>query len=217
MPSRAAEPSLQVRDLRTWFLTDSGPVRAVDGVSFDVACRRDARHRRRIRLGQERLRHVDHAPARRAGADRRRRDRCSRAATSRIWTTRRLRARARPRDRHGVPGPDDLAQPGPAHRATARRGDDGARPLQPAAARSRAVELLRRMGGHPAPERARERVPASVLRRHAPARDARDGLRQRACAAHRRRADHRARRDDPGADPRPAARAATATSAPPSS
>src|SRR4029077_9536559 len=35
MPA-AAEPLLQVRDLRTWFLTDSGPVRAVDGVSFDV-------------------------------------------------------------------------------------------------------------------------------------------------------------------------------------
>ncbi|MDO9711580.1 ABC transporter ATP-binding protein [Paracraurococcus lichenis] len=27
---------LQVRDLRTWFLTDAGPVRAVDGVSFDL-------------------------------------------------------------------------------------------------------------------------------------------------------------------------------------
>src|SRR3712207_5540294 len=32
----AAEPLLRVRDLRTWFLTDAGPVRAVDGVSFDL-------------------------------------------------------------------------------------------------------------------------------------------------------------------------------------
>ena len=30
------EPLLQVRELRTWFLTDSGPIRAVDGVSFDL-------------------------------------------------------------------------------------------------------------------------------------------------------------------------------------
>ena len=44
-------------------------------------------------------------------------------------------------------------------------------------------------------------VPARVLRRHAPARDdrARPGL--QAGADHRRRADHRARRDDAGADP----------------
>jgi peptide/nickel transport system ATP-binding protein len=30
------EPLLRVRDLRTWFLTDAGPVRAVDGVSFTL-------------------------------------------------------------------------------------------------------------------------------------------------------------------------------------
>ena len=36
MPAAAEPPLLQVRDLRTWFLTDAGPVRAVDGVSFDV-------------------------------------------------------------------------------------------------------------------------------------------------------------------------------------
>ena len=52
--------------------------------------------------------------------------------------------------------------------------------------------------------RAPEGLPAPVLRRHAPAGDDRDGARLRAEAAHRRRADDRARRDDPGADPRAA-------------
>jgi peptide/nickel transport system ATP-binding protein len=36
MRELAEAPILQVRDLRTWFLTDAGPIRAVDGVSFDV-------------------------------------------------------------------------------------------------------------------------------------------------------------------------------------
>ena len=46
------------------------------------------------------------------------------------------------------------------------------------------------------------RLPAPVLRRHAPAGDDRDRARLRPEAADRRRADHRAGRDDPGPDPR---------------
>jgi hypothetical protein len=45
------------------------------------------------------------------------------------------------------------------------------------------------------------RLSAPALGRPAPARDDRGGARQRPDAADRRRADHRARRHDPGADP----------------
>ena len=62
-------------------------------------------------------------------------------------------------------------------------------------------------GAHPDAAAARQRLSAPVLRRHAPARDDRDGARLQPEAADRRRADDRARRDDPGADPRPARRA----------
>ena len=49
---------------------------------------------------------------------------------------------------------------------------------------------------------------APAFGRHAPARDDRDGAVVQPQGADRRRADHRARRDDPGADPRTDARAA---------
>ena len=63
-------------------------------------------------------------------------------------------------------------------------------------------------GAHPGGGTASHAVSAPALRRHAPARDDRDGARLRAAAADRRRADDRARRHDPGADPRADARAA---------
>ena len=69
----------------------------------------------------------------------------------------------------------------------------------------RAAEVLD-LVGLPRPAGAPRRLPASALRRPAPAGDDRDGAGLRAEAADRRRADDRARRDDPGADPRPARR-----------
>ena len=61
---------------------------------------------------------------------------------------------------------------------------------------------------HPRPGQARRRLPAPVLRRHAPARDDRHVAVVQPRAAHRRRAHHRARRHGAGADPRPHARPA---------
>ena len=72
------------------------------------------------------------------------------------------------------------------------------------AARDRAAAA----GQDPGAGAPRVAISASAFRRHAPARDDRDGARLRAAPADRRRADDRARRDDPGADPRPDARAA---------
>ena len=78
-----------------------------------------------------------------------------------------------------------------------------------AAARARAVELLGRVG-IPDPQQRARRAIRTALRRHAPARDDRDGARLRAEAADRRRADDGARRHRAGADPGPAARPAGA-------
>ena len=77
-----------------------------------------------------------------------------------------------------------------------------ARPRAPR--RMRMLELVE----IPAAAQRLRRVPAPALGRHAPARDDRDGDGLRPDAADRRRADHRARRDDPGADPRADAAAA---------
>ena len=89
---------------------------------------------------------------------------------------------------------EQVAEPVRLHRGAiegggARPRARGARPRRPAAA-----------AGAPG------RLPAPALRRPAPAGDDRDRAGLRAEGADRRRADHRARRDDPGADPAAARR-----------
>ena len=184
-------------------------MQAVDGVDITIDRGETLVRRRRIRLRQDRHRDVD------PEADRR----CRRAASSAgeiICRGPRSRAadeqpsmRRDPRqgDRHHLPGADDLAQPGATRSASrsprALRRHESAR----AASRrsTRAIEMLK-LVQIPNAEAPRARLSAPVLRRHAPARDDRDGARLQAQAADRRRADHRARRHHPGADPRPARR-----------
>ena len=68
-------------------------------------------------------------------------------------------------------------------------------------ARQRTVELLTQVGIRD-PEAPARGLSAPAFRRPAAARHDRHGARQPAEAAHCRRADHRSRRDGPGADPR---------------
>ena len=82
------------------------------------------------------------------------------------------------------------------------RGDPRAHgPARRRRPRDRVVELLAKVG-IPRPADRLKRLPAPVLGRHAPARDDRHRAVVRPEADPRRRADDRARRDDPGADPR---------------
>ena len=116
-----------------------------------------------------------------------------------------------PRRRHrdDLPGPAVVAQPD-AHRGQADRRGGAAAPGRHQGGRLRAGGRGARPGRHAAGQGAGGRVPAPVLRRHAAARHDRDGAGLRAQAADRRRADDRARRDDPEADPRAHRRPAAA-------
>ena len=109
-------------------------------------------------------------------------------------------------DRDDLPGCARVAEPG-ATRSATRSREAITRAPRPSKdeLRERVIELLD-IVGIPNPSERADAVPARVLGRHAPAGDDRDGDRQRSRPADRRRADDRARRDDPG----PGARGARA-------
>ena len=181
------------------FTTADGVVHAVRGVSFEVDQGTNARHRRRVGLGQERRDADDRRPDRGARTSRGRRS--SRGATC---------SRSRPRSSAQVRGAeiamifqDPLSSLHPHYRVgwqiveMIRRTSS----VSKAEARQRTIELLG-LVGIPHPGAARRRLSAPVLRRHAAARHDRDGAGAQPDAADRRRADDRARRDRAGADPR---------------
>ena len=114
---------------------------------------------------------------------------------------------ARQRRLDDLPGSADVAEPDVDRGAADRRGRPAA-PRRDEQAGADPGPRGARARRHAASRRAARLLPAPALRRPAPARDDRHGAGLLAEAAHRGRADDRAGRDDPGADPRPARRAA---------
>ena len=201
-----AEPILSVRDLHTHFF--HGRRRGARGRRHLVRSvpRPHARHRRRIRLRQERHRALHPAHRRTPRPHRRRRDpAASRRRAQRRPREARLRQRGdardpRRRDRPGVPGADELAVGIPHDRQPDHRGDPPA--LHPVEARGTgARDRTAGNGRHPASGAARRRLFVRTVRRTAPARDDRTRARRRTAHPDRRRTDDRAGCHHPGADP----------------
>ena len=119
----------------------------------------------------------------------------------------RTRDARHPRQRHldHLPGADDLAQSA-AHDRGADRRDPAAAQRHPRRDGAGADARTADAGRHSRSGNAAAKLSAPVVRRPAPARHDRDGARQRAGSADRRRADHRARRHGAGADPGAAGR-----------
>ena len=171
------EPFLVVEDLTVRFPTADGLVQAVTRPDLLGQTGPDARHRRRVRLRQERLQPRRDGTARRqahpdVGLHPRRRERGARPPQ------RQDAPDPRPRGRDDLPGPADRAAP----LLQGRRADLGGLPGPPRRLQGQGAHQGHRdarPGRHPAGPHPRRRLPAPVLRRHAPARDDRDGAVQR--------------------------------------
>src|SRR6266566_2254130 len=164
--------------------------------------RRDPGDRRRIGVRENRHLAVDPAADSRASRPHppRQPDRIRGPEPPRAPRTGAAR-RPRQPDRDDLSGADDLAESG-LHRRGPDRGGRHHPSASVAPRRAHARDRDAAAGRYSRARGTRRSLSASALGRHAPARHDRDGARLSPESADRRRADHRARRDDPGADPR---------------
>ena len=184
-------------------------MKAVDGVSFSLEARRDAGHRRRVRLRQERHRALAHAPGRRSARPHRRRLACGSTASTSSALDEAAMRKIRGNDISMI-FQEPMTSLNPVMTIGRQIGEALIAAPAAVAARPRwrrAIEMLQ-LVRHPRARAARQGVPAPALRRHAPARHDRHGARLQSQGADRRRADLGARRHHPGADPRPDRQAA---------
>ena len=195
----APDVLLDVQDLVVRFRTHDGDDPRRQRRLVPARPGRAPRPRGRVGLRQERDQPRDHPAAAEARRPDRGRLRSLFDGVDLVTMRRGRRARdPRPRHRDDLPGPDDQPEPGPHGRGADGRDDPGATSkMSKADARARAIELLG-MVGIPQPETRLKSFPHQFSRRHAPARDDRDGPGPRAEADDRRRAHDGPRRDDPG-------------------
>ncbi|CAA9419967.1 MAG: Oligopeptide transport ATP-binding protein OppD, partial [uncultured Rubrobacteraceae bacterium] len=169
--------------------------------------RRDARHRRRVGERQVGGGQEHHAPQPRDEHDSAgRRDPAGRGGPAHGLREADAGHQGA-EDSDGLPGPDDIAGPDDADRAPDRREPEKApRHVRPPG--RRAGGGAAEAGRHTQRRGAAQAVPPPVLRGHAPEGRHSHSARLRPADPYSRRADDRARRDDPGPDPRAHARAA---------
>ena len=198
---------LDIDDLKVALDAEAGLVRAIDGLRLAIE-----RGETFALVGEVGLRQEHDGAGADAAAARERPHHRRRASRSTARTCWRCPSRRCARMRGGRIGMI-FQEPATSLNPVMRVGDqiveaiETHTPLRGAAARAKAIDWLRARR-HPRARAAHRRVPVPHERRPEAARDDRDDAGRRARLPDRRRADDRARRHDPGADPRPAARPA---------